>query len=192
MDRVRTLEDYHYRTAADLLLVETAVIRAVAQVEAGPHGAFLDTGEPTILFERHIFSRQTQGRFDESHPDLSNPTPGGYGSVSAQHGRLARAVELDREAGLKSASYGLFQIMGFNHIAAGHPTLQGFINSMYASALEHLLAMVRFCQFHKLDRHLRNKDWAAFARGFNGPAFRRNRYSEKLEAAYKSSSIGGL
>lgn len=182
------LAGHHYLTAADLLRVEPATIKAVAEVEAGPYGAFLETGEPTILFERHVFHRLTGGRFDASHPDLSSRRAGGYGKVSAQHGRLARAAALDREAALQSASYGLFQIMGFNHQVAGHPTLQGFINAMYASALEHLLAMVRYCQHHGLDRHLRAHDWASFARGYNGPAFARNRYDSKLASAYTSAS----
>jgi len=33
-------------------------------------------------------------------------------------------------------------------------------------------------------------DWAGFARGYNGPAFRQNRYDEKLSAAYAFHSKG--
>lgn len=179
------LSAHHFLTAADLLMCEPAAVQAVAEVEAGPHGGFLETGEPVVLFERHLFHRLTSGKFDASYPDLSASRPGGYGKVSAQHGRLARAAQLDRDAALKSASWGAFQVLGLNHAVAGWPTLQGFVNAMYSSAAEHLLAMVRFVQSNKLDRHLRDHDWAAFAKGYNGKNYRINKYDTKLAAAYR-------
>jgi len=58
-----------------------------------------------ILFERHKFSRATSGRFDETHPGISNPVQGGYGAGGAhQYDRLAEAILLDREAALEGAS----------------------------------------------------------------------------------------
>src|SRR5690606_3942753 len=131
------LTEADFQRAAAALEVPVNVIKAVTQVEARGRG-FLSTGEPVILFERHIFRRETDGRFDRTHPDLSNPIPGGYGPSSAQHSRLQRAARLDREAALRSASWGMFQIMGFNFERAGHPTLQSFINAMYRSEGDHL------------------------------------------------------
>ena len=32
---------------------------------------------------RHIFYRQTNGRFDHAAPDMSNAEPGGYGAGGA-------------------------------------------------------------------------------------------------------------
>jgi hypothetical protein len=172
-----------FERAAARIGCDVPAIRAVTEVEA-PRGAFNADDTPTILFERHIFHRLTGGRFDRVVPDLSNASPGGYGLYSAQHGRLDRAAKLDRGAALQSASWGMFQIMGFNHAAAGHPTLQGFINAMYRSAGDHLDAFVAFVLSKGLGDELRGQEWAAFARAYNGPGYAANRYDIKLAAAY--------
>lgn len=179
------LTDADFARAAQELGTTPAVVRAVTEVEARGQGFYPGGKEPIILFERHVFSRLTNGRFDKSHPDVSNRAPGGYGPSSDQHRRLTRAAGLDREAALKSASWGLFQVMGFNHVAAGHPTLQGFINAMYAGEAEQLMAAVAFIKANPvMAKALRDKDWAGFARRYNGPAYAKNKYDTKLAAAY--------
>ncbi len=173
-----------YQRAAAALGVDVATIRAVAEVESRGRG-FGPDGQPVILFERHVFDRRTSGRFRSKVPDLSHPTPGGYGPSSMQHSRLQRAADLDRDAALQSASWGLFQIMGFNHRAAGHPTLQGFINAMYRGEGDQLDAVISFIKAHgSMVAALRAKDWATFARLYNGPAYAKNKYDTKLAAAY--------
>ena len=94
---------------------ETAAIKAVVDTEVGIRGAFDSQRRSTILFERHVFSKLTSGKYDKSNPDISNPAPGGYGRFSDQYSRLSRAQKLDNDAALKSASWGAFQIMGGNH-----------------------------------------------------------------------------
>ena len=98
-----TREGIH--TVLDKLNVKLPQLLAVVTVETSGCGCFADR-RPAILFERHIFSKQTGGRFDGQHPDISNRTPGGYTHGSGEYNRLARAVELDRPAALKSASWG--------------------------------------------------------------------------------------
>lgn len=183
------LTSHDFVRAAQMLGCDVPAIRAVAQVEA-PRGAFQLDGLPTILFERHIFSRETKGRFDRIAPDLSNPTPGGYGMYAEQHARLAIASNLDRTAALRSASWGMFQIMGFNHTLAGHPTLQGFINAMYAGEPEHLDAFVNIIKSFGLADELRERRWADFARRYNGPGYRANQYDTKIAAAFRA--LGGV
>ena len=75
--------------------------------------------------------------------------------------------------------------MGFNWRELGYKTLQAFVNAMYRSEDEHLDSFIRFVKWKKLDRHLRNKNWDAFAAGYNGQSYKVNRYDEKLEEAYK-------
>lgn len=187
--------DEAYAAAAWMLLAEPRALKAIAKVEAGPEGAFLLTGEPVILFERHVFHRLTQGKFD-GHPDISNAQPSTkYGPYSAQHGRLQEAVKLDKIAAFKSASWGLFQIMGENHGAAGFRDLspgdgsgvQRFVNAMYRSADDHLRALVMFLQNDsRLIGALRSKNWAAFAYVYNGPNYERFQYDQKIAAAYEA------
>ena len=102
----------------DTLDVGEPEIWAVLTVETRGFG-YLPDRRPQILFERHWFSRLTNRRFDGAHPDISNRSPGGYKGGAAEYARLAQARALDEEAALKSASWGLPQIMGFNHAGAG-------------------------------------------------------------------------
>ncbi len=178
-----------YARAARRLGCAEASIRAVAHVEAGPAGAFLDTGEPVILFERHLFHGLTKGRFIGASVEclpISATLPGGYGPPGAyQHRRLQAAVVYDREAALKSCSWGLFQILGLNHVSAGHLRLQDFVNAMYGDVDDHLEAFENFIRNSpRLLRALKERDWQTFARWYNGPRHSLNRYAEKMAAAY--------
>lgn len=183
-----TANDYAY--AAGLIGCDPKVLMAVAKIEAGGSG-FLPSGEPRILFEAHKFDALTQGRFRKSHPHLSSRSwdrslysrgatadERGYG----EHRRLAEAVKLDRLAALQAASWGKFQILGENFSAAGFNSLQAFINAMYKSELEHLLAFVHFVKAMRIDDELRREDFDGFARVYNGPAYRKNDYAGKMRA----------
>src|SRR5262245_60865637 len=67
---------------------------AVMSVETSGCG-FLPDRRPKLLFERHIFHRLTGGQFDAEDPDVSQPSPGGYGPSGAnQYERLAAAIQL--------------------------------------------------------------------------------------------------
>jgi len=180
--------DEGYAAAAWLLIAEPRALKAIAKVEAGPQGAFLPDDRPVILFERHIFHRLTDGRFDHDAPDLSNSQPsppGTYGSSPQQHERLARAALLDRDAALQACSWGLYQILGLNHTAAGYPELQRFVNAMYRSADDHLRALVLFIRNDgRLVDAIRSLSWSAFARYYNGPNFAASGYDRRMARAY--------
>lgn len=170
---------------AEKLGVEVAALKAVAHVESNGIG-FLLSGQPKILFERHVFYKLTKGRFALSHPDLCNRQPGGYGrSGLAQHVRLARAAQLDSKAAYESASWGAFQIMGYHWALCGYPSLDEFLQDAYSDEAGHLRMLVGFLNANTLlVRALRAKDWRAFARRYNGPAYTKNQYDTKLAAAY--------
>ena len=178
--------------AAKNLGVSIPALRAVMQVECKQDG-FLATGEPVILFERHVFYRlcdQTvKQQASASRPDICNSSAGGYGLISAQHGRLQVACSYDRKAALQSASWGLGQVMGYHWQSLKYDSLQAFINAMYRSEAEQLDAMCRFIRINQLVDELQRQDWAGFARRYNGPAYAQNRYDQKLARAY--SLMGG-
>lgn len=180
-----SLTESNYTAAASVLGCEVAAVKAVCAVEASGNG-FLPTGEPKILFEAHIFSRLTNHAFDHSHPDISSLRWDRtlYRDAKGEHERLQRATALNRDAALQSASWGLFQIMGFNWKRCGYASLQEFINDMYKDEYSHLRAFCYFVQSMGLADELQRKDWAGFARGYNGPAYASNGYDAKLERAY--------
>lgn len=184
------LSDHDIESAADQLGCQVAAVRAVIDVES--RGGFLADRRPKILFERHYFHRLTGGSFSASHPDISNGLWGGYGAGgAAQYDRLHRAIALNRDAALRSASWGSFQIMGDNCAIVGFADVEDFVADMVAGAPQHLMAFVKFVKKAALDDELRRRDWAGFARGYNGPNFKANKYDEKLAAAFAFYNAGG-
>jgi hypothetical protein len=177
--------------AAQQLNCDVAAVKAVIDVES--KGGFQADTRPKILFERHLFHRLTGGRFSAAHPDISNEKAGGYAGGAAEYDRLNRAIALDRAAALKSASWGAFQILGRNHEVSGFSNVDDFCTSMCNSEDDHLKAFIGFVKGNHLDDELRSHNWAGFARGYNGPNFRINRYDEKLAQAHArhSASAGG-
>lgn len=172
-----TLQDYC--RAAERLNCEVSAIKAVARVESAGRG-FDSKGRPKILFERHKFAKYTKGKYTKTHPHICNWEPGGYGRSAAQYGRFSEAFELDKHAAMKSASWGKFQIMGFNHRLAGFKTVDAFVDAMKISEGHQLMAFVEFIISSRLDDELRRKDWARFARGYNGVNYHINAYDKKM------------
>lgn len=193
MTKQQTPTTEAYGHAAWLLLCKPAALRAVARVEAGTQGAFDENGAPTILFERHRFDKLTQGRFRDvtlehvsaEFARISDPRSGGYGPFSVQHRKLALAVTKDRDAAIRACSWGLFQIMGDNHVEAGYPSIQRFVNAMYRHVDDHLRALVMFLRHneHLVDA-IRGQDWPMFAYHYNGPNHAKNDYVGRLTEAY--------
>lgn len=186
---VLTREDFE-RAAAELDC-EVAAIAAVCEVES-PRGGFLPDGRPTILVERHKFFKYTQGRYAGSHPDVCNADAGGYatGRNALQRQlnewkRFEKACSLDRDAAIMSTSFGRFQLMGFNFGICGFDSVEDFFQAMGESEQEQLSGFVNYVKNCSLDDEIRDRQWRAFARGYNGPGYRVNRYDEKLERAYK-------
>lgn len=189
------ITEQQYKASASELNVDVAAVKAVADVESGGEG-FFSVGVPKILFEPHVFWKELRRVGIDPHQhvlgndDILYPIQGTkpYGKFSQQHSRLERAAKIHREAALKSASWGKFQIMGYNYQLAGYTTLQDFINAMYKSEDEHLKAFVSYIKSRFLDDELKAKDWKAFARQYNGSFYWKNKYDTKLAAAYKKYS----
>jgi peptidoglycan hydrolase-like protein with peptidoglycan-binding domain len=185
LPRPPQLNNNDYAQAAQLVGAEVAAVRAVAEVEAAGSGFFGD-GRPKILFEAHWFSAFTDGRFDFSHPSISSPVwnrslyIGGVGEWD----RLYKAVRLDRVAALKSASWGLGQIMGFNHGKADYSNVENFVKDMHQSEGKQLTAMFNFIRSEDLGPALAKRDWAGFALNYNGEAYKINEYDIRLAEAY--------
>ena len=177
------LRRHHYAEAARDLGCSVAALQAVSQVESAG-GGFLADGRPKLLFERHIFHARTGGVHGARHPSVSQAQRGGYLGGTREYRRLALAIGLDRQAALESASWGKFQLMGFNHKACGHATVQRFVAAMVSGEPAQLAAFVAFIRTSKLDDELRRRDWTGFARGYNGPAFAANQYDRKMAQAY--------
>ena len=181
----RKLEQADYERVAKSIGCDIAAVKAVVDVEAAGSGFYSD-GRPKILFEAHWFSDFTDGRYDDTFPSISSPVwnrslyIGGVGEWD----RIYRAANVDRASALKSASWGLGQIMGDNYGACGYKDVETFIKDMHESEGKQLQAMFGFIKSNGLATALIRQDWATFARGYNGESYRENAYDEKLADAY--------
>lgn len=185
------LKEKDYERAARRLFCDVAAIKAVAEVESGGRSGFLADKRPKILFESRWFHKLTDGRFDGSHPDVSTPTwVRNYKGGAAEYDRLAKAIGLDREAALKSASWGKFQILGVNHSVCGWDDAESFVAAMTGGEGPQLDAFVGFVITNGLADELRDRRWDAFARGYNGPGYKQNRYAERMAEAYARHAGG--
>ena len=178
-------------SGCDKLGVKAAEVWAVLTVETLGSGFFPDR-RPKILFERHIFHKQTGGAYDQQAPDLSNPVQGGYKGGTAEYDRLARAMQLNAPAALNSTSWGIAQIMGFNANSAGFPDATTMVQAMVNSEDAQIGGLFAFLKSSNLDTHMRSHDWTSFARGYNGSSYAKNQYDVRLAAAYQKYSTGLL
>lgn len=182
------IKDESWEKLAKQVGIDASVLRAVAEVESGGQGFVPGSSLPKVLFEGHVFHRLTQGRFDEAYPDISYPAwdkKKYSGTLAGEWERLNKASTLDRSAALQAASWGAFQIMGFNYAACGYSTIEAFVAAQETSADEQLIGFAQFIAREPFVAALRKHDWARFAAAYNGPGFRANSYDKKLQSAYE-------
>lgn len=171
--------------------VEPAALCAVVEVEGGdPHG---------ILYEKHKFPsnlRKLAGAsagpliIEAKRQGLAVDKWLGRAQYADQRGRagniaiLNRAMKIHREAALRSASYGAFQVLGSNYGAAGFESAEE-LRAAYDSGLPpQIESFVALAESWGAIDHLRARRWAAFAKIWNGAGFKKNAYDTKLAAAY--------
>ncbi|WP_078059475.1 N-acetylmuramidase domain-containing protein [Xanthomonas massiliensis] len=166
------ISEKEWAATAARIECEPEVLRAIAKVESGGRSAFWRMNKadgalvPAILYERHYFSRETGGKFDSGHPDISWSVPyrkksligkvdakmsdgrvdadDAYGDYASSYLRLVNAYRLAPDAALKSCSWGKFQIMGSNFKLCGERDIDGFIIKMCTSEAAQIGLLAEF------------------------------------------------
>jgi hypothetical protein len=184
--RAKRLDDIDLPKIGHSIGVGEDVIHAVLDVESRGSG-FDRLGRVAMLFEPYVFWRELgpgRKRDEAARQGLaySKWMPGAYPADS--YPRLIAAMKIDPVAALRSASWGLGQIMGFNHAAAGFETAHAMVIAFADDEERQLDAMIRFIRKAGLADELRRLDWAGFARGYNGPGFAKNDYHNRLARRY--------
>lgn len=173
--------------AANLLGCSTSAIMAVAKVESGARRGFDDQGRLLLRFEGHVFRKYTQGKYDRSYPAISYPYSR---SKYRQHGYSAFnvAFKLNPNAALLSTSWGIFQIMGYNHQLCGYTSVDDMVTDYRNGENAQLFAFCGFIQRRNLVQYLMQpslRNFARFANGYNGPSYADNAYDVKMWRSYK-------
>jgi hypothetical protein len=172
--------------------VEPAALLAVAEVESGGK-AFANVGpreEPMIRFEGHYFDRRLsrENRVIARKAGLASPVAGRIANPVTQAARwrlLDRAVAIDRQAAHESVSWGLGQVMGAHWAWLGYATIDALVAEARSGVGGQARLMARYIERAGLSPSLRRRDWAEFARGYNGPDYARGGYDRKIAAAYQ-------
>jgi hypothetical protein len=182
--------------------IPLAVLKAVCDVESSGSG-FLPipchtstgvdvSGYPKILYEGHIFYRLAKARglpvarWSIEHPTLVyQQWTRAYYSKKPQdeYQRYAVVSSFNLELAVQSCSWGAFQIMGMNFKECGFKDWQSFFYAMQNQAGQ-VVAFTEFIKTKNLIPILRDKDWAGFARVYNGPEYAQNNYDSRLATAY--------
>ena len=177
--------------ALRLLHVDAPSLWALMTVETRGFG-FLPDRRPKILFERHIFHKRTGGRFSALHADISSSVAGGYIGGGAEYQRVARAMALDHDAALESASWGLGQIMGFNAPKLGYGTAEDMIGNFLQGEDQQLQGTLRFISANPaLARAFAGKQWPKVAFFYNGASYAKNEYDKKLDRYFTLYTVKG-
>ncbi len=187
-------EDDYARAAAALGHGVTVGHMKASKIVEAPRGAFDDAGRPSILFERHVFARNTnpKGKFNSSSPLLSAVRgygPGGYGSFSGQYKKLEAAYKLDPEAAFEACSWGAFQVLGENAVSLGYESARDMAMQLAESEAAHLDSYVRFIKVNGLAEELGRckpgepDSCIPFVQAYNGDGFRKFNYHVKFAGA---------
>lgn len=163
-------------------------LHAFIDVETAGSG-FDRSGRPLMLPERHYFYKLLRGEELQTaiKAGLAYKNQGAKPypvSADERYRLLEKMMAINETAALKSCSWGIGQVMGNNHAAAGYDTVQEMVQAAMADEEAQLEMSVNFILTNRLDDELRAHDWPAFAKGYNGSGYRQNRYDTKLATAF--------
>lgn len=194
LNTTRYLSHQNMVDSANELNIPTAAIYAITEIESRGNGFNADDSV-VVLFERHIMHKRMLAHgIEESDvelasnnwPNLINKVPGDYMGGTSENYRLKLAKQIHPKAAPESCSYGLFQIMGFHWQALGYKSADDFSKRMEESESHQLAAFTRFIKNDKqLHSALKKCDWSEFAKRYNGPNYKKNKYATKLASAFK-------
>lgn len=183
-------EETWERVAKDLG-VEVAILKAVHSVETSG-ASYLASGYPALLFEAHIFYRELKKKgknpdvLMKSHPGILSKSwnkklyKGGQGEVP----RINEAWGISPEVALMSASYGAFQICGFNYSLSGCKNVFEFYKEMWISEEGQLELLSGFLKGSGIVPYMKSKNFSEIARRYNGESYKQYKYDTKLKTAY--------
>lgn len=188
--------DSDYSMFSDILSVSIPALKAVIEVETAGRGGFISPGKPQILFEAHIFYQELKkekkdpDKLMKEYPNLISRrwNKSLYLGGLKEWDRLEEAKKISPDAALKSTSWGMFQVMGFNYQKCGCSGVYEFCDKMMTSEFQQFILGLEFMRSGNLIQYLQKRDWAGFALRYNGPGYKENNYDVKLEKAFKKYS----
>lgn len=177
---------------ADEYGIDPAALFAIAEIESGGRAFASIAGrkEPLIRFEGHYFDRRLSGekRDRARRQGLASPAAGAIPNPVAQAARwqlVEKAAAIDRKAAYESVSWGIGQVMGAHWAWLGFASIDKMVATARSGVDGQAELMLRYIGKAGLLDAIRRRDWKAFAKGYNGPSYRKNRYDTRIAEAFR-------
>lgn len=184
--RYSKLTEKDFEMVAKELNVEVAAIKAVVSVEAGSEmKGFWAPGIPVINFDRSMFNRFCVKVADKSGAKGEKVPAGLSGLALREWTQLINARKVNAQGANMGTFWGMFQIGGFNYKLCGCESVNEMVRLMAHSELEQLELFATFITNSGMLDDLRKKNWAGFARKYNGASYAKRRYHLRMAQAYQ-------
>lgn len=190
-DRYTHLTEQDFVKVASELGVEVAAIKAVVEIEAGKAmKGFWAPGVPIVNFDQSMWASSRKLVVINKKASASARIPSGLSTGFPRKAwqKLINARKRNEQQANLSTFWGMFQIGGFNFKLCGCKTIEEFVELMSYSELEQLnlfAALIKNCGMLPA---LKAKNWAVFARKYNGASYARKGYHTRMAAAYRKYS----
>lgn len=184
LTRYSSLSEEDFRIVADELKVEVAAIKTIVEIEAGKQmKGFYAPGVPVVNFDRSMYLRY---RSKGGKADKNARIPKGLsGYALKEWTQLTNARHVNAKAADLGTFWGMFQIGGFNYSACGCKTIEEFVSRISYSEFEQLELFAKFISSGGMLEDLRKKNWAGFARKYNGAGYAKRGYHTRMASAYE-------
>ncbi len=187
--RYSSLTDKDFEKVAAELDVEIAAIKAVVSIEAGASmKGFWAPGIPVINFDQTMYNRYRSLAPSKKGATGEKVPAGLTGQALREWTQLINARKVNAQGANMGTFWGMFQIGGFNYKLCGCETVDEMVKLMSYSELEQLELFAAFITNAGMLKDLKAKNWAGFARKYNGASYARRGYHTKMAAAYKKFS----
>jgi hypothetical protein len=165
------------------------IVHMVLDVESRGEG-FKD-GMVIKLFEEHVFYRNLPQDKKNQAVKMGIAWPKWRKNYRNNHATFLKAYEFNPTAALKACSWGLGQVLGENYKMLGFKSPAAMVKAFAADEANQLEGMIDFIIGAGIDDELREMEKttdrakllalaSAFARRYNGPAYRKNNYHNRL------------
>lgn len=184
-ERYTRLTDEDFEIVAKELGIEVAAIKAVVEIEAGKSmKGFWAPGVPVINFDNSMYAIY-KNKAESKAGDKNAKVPEGLsGKALKEWTLLTNMRKINLQGADMGTFWGMFQIGGFHYKKCGCASVEEFVNRMSYSEFEQLQLFAIFIKASGMVESLKNKNWSAFARRYNGPSYAKRGYHTKMANAY--------
>lgn len=183
--RYRSLTEADFKIVADELNVEVAAIKAVVLIEAGKSmQGFWAPGVPVVNFDRSMYRIYGKKATNRAGNPKAKVPEGLSGFALRKWTTLTNMRRKNYDGADMATFWGMFQIGGFAYRQCGCESVRRFVELMSRSEFDQLELFAAYVVNTNYVEYIRKKDWAGFARRYNGPSYASRGYHTKMAKAY--------